>query len=86
MKKITLLLSLALCLVQAVAQQKLLSIEDAVLKQRTTLAPERLSQLQWIPNTPIFSYVGKKNAIELLLGDLIKSWKCSRFMKKINKF
>jgi dipeptidyl-peptidase-4 len=67
MKKITLLLSLALCLVQAVAQQKLLSIEDAVLKQRTTLAPERLSQLQWIPNTPIFSYVGKKNAIELLI-------------------
>ena len=49
------------------AQNKELSIEDAVLKGRTTLAPERLPQLQWIPQSNSFSYVGKKNGLEILL-------------------
>lgn len=49
------------------AQQKLLSVEDAVLKQRSTLAPERLSQLQWIPTSNLFSYVGKKDGKDILI-------------------
>jgi dipeptidyl-peptidase-4 len=43
----------------AIAQQKKLTIEDAVLKQRTTLAPERLSQLSTIPGTDNIWWVNK---------------------------
>ncbi|MCF8427874.1 MAG: S9 family peptidase [Bacteroidia bacterium] len=49
------------------AQNKLLTVEDAVLKSRTTLAPERLSQLQWIPQSNLFSYVGKRQGNEVLI-------------------
>ena len=36
--------------------QKVLTLEDAVLKQYTQLAPERLPGLQWIPGTGDWSY------------------------------
>lgn len=49
------------------AQNKELSIEDAVLKGRTSLAPEKLAQLQWVPQSNTFSYVAKKNGSEVLL-------------------
>lgn len=49
------------------SQNKLLSIEDAVLKQRTTLAPERLMQLQWIKGTSLFSYVVKTDGKEKII-------------------
>ncbi len=52
----------------AFAQNIELSIDDAVLKGRTTLSPDRLPQLQWIPQTNIFSYVEKKNSKETLLS------------------
>ena len=52
----------------SLAQSKQLTLEDAVLKQRTTLAPDRLMQLQWIKGTNIFSYVvkviGKEKVIQ----------------------
>ncbi|MCX6186364.1 MAG: DPP IV N-terminal domain-containing protein [Bacteroidetes bacterium] len=67
MKKITILLLVGLWVISAFAQNKELSIDEAVLKGRTTLAPERLAQLQWIPNTNTFSYIGKKNGYEILL-------------------
>jgi len=34
-----------------------LSMSDAILRGRTTLAPARLAQLQWIPETRMFSHV-----------------------------
>ena len=40
----------------APAQTKMLSIEDAVLGQRTFLAPKRLNQLGWIPGTDCYYY------------------------------
>ncbi|MBA2407687.1 MAG: DPP IV N-terminal domain-containing protein, partial [Chitinophagales bacterium] len=45
------------------AQNNLLSIEDAVLRQRTTLAPQKLNQLQWIKGTNDFSYVEKESIL-----------------------
>lgn len=39
------------------AQNKLLTIQDAVLKGRTTLAPKRLSTISFIPQTNQFGYV-----------------------------
>ena len=67
MKKHTNLVFMLLIAVNLFAQTKELSIEDAVLKGRTTLAPERLAQLQWVPQSNTFSYVGKKNGSEVLL-------------------
>ena len=67
MKKIITLLLVAFLVSNVWAQNKELTIDEAVLKGRTTLAPERLAQLQWIPNTNTFSYIGKKNGNEILL-------------------
>ncbi len=39
------------------AQQKELTLKDAVLKAGTDLAPQRLSGLQWIPSTETYCYV-----------------------------
>lgn len=60
-------ISLCLCVAQTQAQTKLLTIEDAILKGRTTLAPERLSQLALIPGTSDYAYVGKKDGKEVLI-------------------
>lgn len=51
----------------AYAQQKMLTVEDAVLKQRTSLAPDRLMQLQWVKGTEILSYVVKVNGKEYVI-------------------
>jgi dipeptidyl-peptidase 4 len=50
------------------AQQKQLSVNDAVLKQRTTLGPERLNQIQWIPQTHKATYICKNGAVESLVS------------------
>ncbi|MCE2787914.1 MAG: DPP IV N-terminal domain-containing protein [Bacteroidota bacterium] len=65
--KILLLGAAVLQIFTAFAQNKILTVEDAVLKQRTTLAPERLSQLMWIPGTHLFTYVAKRNGKECLV-------------------
>jgi len=55
------------CAYTGFAQNKLFSIEDAVLKQRTTLGPERLAQLDWITGTHKFVYVAKKDGKEVIV-------------------
>lgn len=57
------------------AQNKLLSVEDAVLKGRTVLAPERLSQLQWIPKSNTLAYVAKRNGKEVMVIQEVPSLK-----------
>jgi dipeptidyl-peptidase-4 len=59
MKKIILLLLLLSALVNA--QNKMLSMEDAVLKARTSLAPQNFKQMMWIKNSIDYSYVGTDN-------------------------
>ncbi|MFM7015855.1 MAG: hypothetical protein ACKOX3_05940, partial [Bacteroidota bacterium] len=47
------------------AQKKNLTLDEAVLQQRTTLAPKRLAQLQWVANTDSYSYTdGDKLIVE----------------------
>ena len=55
------------CLNQLLAQTKLLTIEDAISKQKTTLAPARLKQLQWIKDADQFSFLDKKENQDILL-------------------
>ena len=67
MKKLIFLLFLTQIQLVGSAQQKTLTVEDAVLKQRTSLSPERLSQIQWIPGVNQFGYVGKLQGKEILI-------------------
>ncbi|MBK9636336.1 MAG: DPP IV N-terminal domain-containing protein [Bacteroidetes bacterium] len=69
MKKIfnALLIACLISIGSVQAQLQKLTIEDAVLRQRTTLAPKRLPQLQWIPGSASFSYVDTKNNAEVLV-------------------
>lgn len=48
------------------AQNKELSIEDAVLRQRSSLAPARINQIQWL-HASAFSFVGSKNKSDVLI-------------------
>jgi len=49
-----------------VAQQKELDLKTAMLGAKTTLAVEKARDLQWIADTEYFSYIGKKDSIEVL--------------------
>jgi dipeptidyl-peptidase-4 len=49
------------------AQSKLLTIEDAVLKQKTSLAPEKINQLTWIHKNYSYAYIEKQNGAEVLV-------------------
>ncbi|MSQ78472.1 MAG: S9 family peptidase [Flavobacteriaceae bacterium] len=54
------LLALFVWLSQISYSQKILSIEEAVLKRQTTLTPDRLSQLQWLSDGKHYSYLAKR--------------------------
>lgn len=76
MNRISVLVALIWLLNYAgLAQNKLLSVEDAVLKGRTVLAPERLSQLQWIPKSNTLAYVAKRNGKEVMVIQEVPSLK-----------
>ncbi len=47
------------------AQQKLLTMDEAMLKARTTLAPENLKQLQFIKGTDDYVYLKKSNGMDI---------------------
>ncbi len=59
MKKIIIACLLFLIYKTIVAQDKMLNMEDAMLKARTTLAPQNLSQLQFYGSTNDYLYLKK---------------------------
>src|SRR5450432_2776769 len=61
MKKYFLLLSFLALNFLLPAQTKLLTIEDALVNNRTTLAPENLKQLQFLYGTEDYVYLQKTN-------------------------
>jgi len=66
-KKLALLLFIGATATSTFAQQKRLTVEDAVLRQRTTLAPERLSQVAFIPATTTLWWVAKSAGKECIV-------------------
>jgi dipeptidyl-peptidase-4 len=62
--KIILIISSALLFSTSFSQNKLLTIQEAVLKGRSTLAPKRLQGLSFINGTTKFSYVDN-NSIKI---------------------
>jgi dipeptidyl-peptidase-4 len=67
MKKIIIFFTLFLT-IPVLAQTKLLTIEDAISKQRTSLAPARLRQLQWIKGADQFSFLDKSGELLMIQG------------------
>ena len=63
---ILLFIGSATLLQTTIAQTKLLTMEDAIIKQRTALAPAKLKQLMWVKGTNNYSFVNDDNA--LLVG------------------
>jgi len=64
MKKIIFLL-VVFIQVSVFAQNKMLTMEDAMVKNRTTLAPENLKQLQFLFGTADYVYLKKINDAEV---------------------
>jgi dipeptidyl-peptidase-4 len=52
------------------AQDKLLTTEDVVLKGRTVLSPQRISNLQWIKGTDMYSFTDTTGGEKLWRGSL----------------
>jgi dipeptidyl-peptidase-4 len=52
------------------AQQQQLTMADAIMKGRTTLAPATLRQLQWIPGTAQFTYVANNKLVRVSADNL----------------
>jgi dipeptidyl-peptidase-4 len=67
MKKIIIFFTLLLSL-PVLAQTKLLTIEDAISKQRSSLAPAKLKQLQWVKGADQFSFLDKNGEALLIQG------------------
>jgi dipeptidyl-peptidase-4 len=64
MKKIILSGTLILiCVLTSLAQNKLLTIQEAVLKGRTTLAPKRLQNLGFIADSKKLAYIDKNELV-----------------------
>jgi dipeptidyl-peptidase-4 len=61
MKKILIGIYLTATALSGIAQNKMLTLEDALIKNRTTLAPENLRQLQFIYGTDDYVYLKKIN-------------------------
>ncbi|MBL8001472.1 MAG: DPP IV N-terminal domain-containing protein [Flavobacteriales bacterium] len=64
------LLAAGLLTLTVSAQQKELTLKDAVLKAGTDLAPQRLSGLQWIPNTETYCYVKNDTLLRAGVGKM----------------
>jgi hypothetical protein len=68
MKKITLFIFGSFVLGHlSSAQTKLLTMEEAVVKQRSTLAPAKLKQLMWVKGSDNYSFVTTNETQEVLV-------------------
>ena len=54
------------------AQDKQLTLEDAMVKNRTTLAPQNLRQLQFIYNSEDYVYLDKKDGKDVWMRGSFK--------------
>lgn len=57
----------------SVAQQKMLTMEDAMINSKTTLAPESLRQLQFVKGTDDYIYLKKTDGVDSYVRGNFKS-------------
>lgn len=90
MKNGILLISSVLLITTSTAQEKLLTIQDAVLKGRTSLAPTRLNSVEFIDGKSQFSYITNNT---VFIGEnsngkttkLVSMTELNQLLKKENK-
>jgi len=77
MKKNFLLLIIALLssITIGFAQNKMLTMDDAIIKSRTRLAPKRLPQLMWVKGSDDFTYIDTSNSKEILIRGTVDNKK-----------
>jgi len=73
-----------------IAQDKLLTIQEAVLKGRTSLAPKRLAALSFIPQSNGFSFIEKDtiivgNNVSGKIGKVTSLQELNTALKKVSK-
>jgi len=49
------------------SQTKTISIEDAILRGKTTLAPKKLPQLMWVKGSHDVSFIDIRDSLEILV-------------------
>lgn len=87
MKNLLLLLIFSQTLCLGYSQSQKLTLEDAVLRQRSTLGPESLSQLQWVASTGDYAYVDEINDTYVLMRGDVKGRKLETIatLDEVNK-
>ncbi len=69
------------------AQTKLLTLDDAVFRQKTTLAPQKLQQITWLPETDMYAFVGNdENKNSLFVGSPDKAPAAVVKLKQLNDY
>lgn len=66
------------------AQEKLLTTDDIVLKGRSTLAPQRISNLKWIKGTDMYSFTDTTGGEKLLRGSVKNADAVLLTLKELN--
>jgi dipeptidyl-peptidase 4 len=74
MNKLICAFLLLIVAITGLAQQKMLTLEDAMLKARTTLAPENLKQLQFMYGTGDYVYLKKMGEPEVWMKGNFKQF------------
>src|SRR4051812_7020949 len=84
-KHLLLLLAVTVLTAELYSQKKNLTIQEAVLKGRTTLAPKRLQNLGFIPDSKKIVYIDKNEMIVVNTADgkVISSMSTVAFNKEL---
>src|SRR3954471_21680651 len=84
-KSLLLFLSVTLLSTTVYSQKKNLTIQEAVLKGRTTLAPKRLQNLGFIPDSKKIAYIDKNELIVVNSADgkILSSMSTVAFNKEL---
>lgn len=81
MNRRLLLLLLGTVSFPALAQQKLFTIQEATLGTKTTLAPQNLKQLNWIPEQNAYVYLAGTGQAEALLRTTVPQMKSDTLIR-----
>jgi len=81
MNKCLLLLCSGILSASALAQQQQYTMEEAVLGLKTTLAPQNLKQLNWIPGTDAYTFLAGSRGKEALVRTQVPAMKTDTLVR-----
>ncbi len=81
MKRLLLLLVISQISWLGYSQSQKLTLEDAVLKQRSSLGPKNMTQLRWVPGTGEYAYIDEVNDTYVMMRGDVKGRKLETVAK-----